>query len=332
MGICDLKPLRRRAAWLSGISGCAIIMFLLREDSSAANPALSPRAPLQLPLDSTTERTSCADSQGDGRGIPVECGQWKRCVDRQRGGYQCKTIPPSPDGQHVHLAADLSSAPKLSAKDDIYSRRGWDYAPVVIEEHKLIFFTVPKVACTVFKQLLRRMMGFADWEKGNHEVPHNPAVNGLKYLHQWSIPQAETMMLDPSWTKAIFLREPHEKFLSAYLDKAVLTGYVRQHCRACPPGHCNFGDFISVTQRCRDRHWGLQSKRVDAKWWPYINFVGLLDEHKSNSVRAMLSPAAWEEFGASGWGRGGNHSIFQSNSLESRATGAAKNMETCTYQ
>ena len=48
---------------------------------------------------------------------------------------------------------------------------------------------------------------------------HNPSTNGLKYLHAFSPRDATNMMRDPSWTRAIFLREPKQRFLSAYLDK-----------------------------------------------------------------------------------------------------------------
>lgn len=48
--------------------------------------------------------------------------------------------------------------------DFVYTSGDWDGAPVVIEEHKLIFFTAAKVGCTTWKQLFRRMMGFRDWK------------------------------------------------------------------------------------------------------------------------------------------------------------------------
>lgn len=67
----------------------------------------------------------------------------------------------------------------------IYSGTAWDSVPIVRPNSKLIFFTVPKVACTLFKQLFRRMMGY-----GNYTAPklaHNPKINGLTYLSDYSI-------------------------------------------------------------------------------------------------------------------------------------------------
>ena len=53
--------------------------------------------------------------------------------------------------------------------DSIYmggktSHSKFDSAPIVDEEHKLLFFSTPKVACTTFKFLLRRMAGVKDWD------------------------------------------------------------------------------------------------------------------------------------------------------------------------
>ena len=63
--------------------------------------------------------------------------------------------------------------------DFIYSKYGWNSAPVIIHSHKLIFFTVQKAGCTVFKQLMRRMMHYKNWRTKD---PANPKTNGLKYL------------------------------------------------------------------------------------------------------------------------------------------------------
>eukprot|EP01047_Picozoa_sp_COSAG01_P005277 COSAG01_NODE_179_length_22923_cov_25.190535_10_plen_289_part_00 len=202
-----------------------------------------------------------------------------------------------------------SNPPRLEKKDIVYTR-DWDTAPIVIEKERLIFFTVPKVACTVFKQLLRRMMGFGDWATGNDDIPHNPAKNGLKYLCDFPLEQAQVMMTSPNWTRAIFLREPHERFLSAYLDKAVHhPKYVKHHCRL-RASVLSLPLFVKVSKKCKDPHWAPQLKRVDAKWWPYIDFIS--DRLHPDAVHAMLSAGAWKAYGESGWGTSRNQAIFQS--------------------
>ena len=109
---------------------------------------------------------------------------------------------------------------------------GWDSSPIVIEEYKLIFFTTPKVGTTVFKKLFRRMMGLSDWQNENENLPHNPRFNGLNYLFDYSTRRAWEIWNSPNWTRAIFVRDPKERLLSAYLDKAVghNGNYVKRQC------------------------------------------------------------------------------------------------------
>jgi hypothetical protein len=45
-------------------------------------------------------------------------------------------------------------------KSDIIMSKPLHTNPIVVEEYKLIFFPVPKVGCSEWKLLLRRMMGF----------------------------------------------------------------------------------------------------------------------------------------------------------------------------
>lgn len=55
-----------------------------------------------------------------------------------------------------------------------------------------------------------------------------------------------------------------------------------------------------------------QARRIDDKYWPYINFVGRMENLTEDAKRLLRRVGAWQRYGASGWGKGGNHSIFQS--------------------
>jgi hypothetical protein len=116
---------------------------------------------------------------------------------------------------------------------------GWDVSPIVLEDYKLIFFTIPKTGCTVFKQLFRRMMGYQDWPMDKDpNYPHNPQFNGLKYLYHYSSKRAAEILTSPDWTRAIFVRDPKDRLLSAYLDKALHgngTFIKRKCCGIKPP-------------------------------------------------------------------------------------------------
>jgi Sulfotransferase family len=149
--------------------------------------------------------------------------------------------------------------------DSIHLRQGWDNSPVVLEEYKLIFFTTAKVGCTVWKQLFRRMMGYEDWKAENTKqsmLPWNPEANGLKYLHHYSRQEASAMMTSPEWTRAIFVRDPKERFLSAYLDKVVQNPFFTRHVCCphkmdCVSNQTSLQDFLQLVQTCENNQYVL---------------------------------------------------------------------------
>eukprot|EP00934_Nitzschia_sp_Nitz4_P003633 Nitzschia sp. Nitz4//scaffold39_size137210//59230//60906//NITZ4_003199-RA/size137210-processed-gene-0.63-mRNA-1//-1//CDS//3329550383//3623//frame0 len=228
----------------------------------------------------------------------------------------------------------------VQAEDFIYKRENgqWDSAPIVVEEYKLLFFAVPKVACTTFKQLFRRINGAEDWMSQDTDriLPHNPDENGLKYLWNYTIEEASRMMTSPEYTRAIFVREPKARFLSAFLDKGLgnFHSFMRTHC--CPDtGECverssTTEGFLEVIQSCHDPHWNAQTWRMEAKYWPFINFVGHFENLAVDGPRLLREVGAWEKYGQSGWGKNGTSSMFDSMvvSAQSHATQAATKVWT----
>lgn len=237
-----------------------------------------------------------------------------------------------------------------------FSPRQWDRSPIVLEEYRLIFFSIPKVACTTWKQLFRRIMGAPDWQiqDPSKYLPHNPKFNNLKYLHQYkNLTQVQNMFLDPNWTKAIFVRDPKQRFLSAYLDKAVSNNgqFLRDKCCSETPkdrpkcmsipkchqclinGRSNMSSFLNLIHSCKDDHWELQSARMDAKYWKYINFVGTMDKMSEDGIRLMERIGAWEAYGKDGWGPHGNESMFATTSKnkQTHTTNAKSKMQTYYY-
>ena len=165
-------------------------------------------------------------------------------------------------------------------------------SPVVAKSHGLIFFTVPKVGCTVFKKLVWRMASLDDWMAKDYDPLHDPRTNGLTYRNQYP-KKALKMLRSKEWTKAIFVREPKARFLSAYLDKVASKGgsYVVRHCcprkRDCAPD--TMLDFLHLTKRCWDPHWAPQSKRLTAGLWAAMDFVGSF-ENVRDDAEALLLP------------------------------------------
>ena len=248
-----------------------------------------------------------------------------------------------------------SNTIKLHPKDKIYSRNWWE-KPTVIEEYKLIFFSIPKVASTEWKLLFRRMMGWSYEPKiGVERVAkyQNPNINGLLTLDQYPLEVAQEMMNSPNWTRAIFVREPKERLVSAYLDKFIKRNHTNshffQHC--CQVGHIlktqqeqdhcidmiyeqNFTYFLRRTLDCHDPHWDPQLPVVDEKWWKSMTFVGYMENlssdaklllqylkssppsSSSNNDTVTTMTTAWDKYGASGWGPNHDKSFLQRNMAE----------------
>jgi hypothetical protein len=230
-------------------------------------------------------------------------------------------------------SADIVLAiPNLQVQrtDFIYQGQGWDSAPIVVEKYKLVFFTIPKVACTVWKQLLRRMMGYKDWRLQNltSMMPYNPKVNGLKYLYHYDLANATYFMTSPEYTRAMFVRDPKERFLSAYLDKAFRNNgwYLGRCCRdhACIKRAQSVPGFLRMMKTCRDEHWAPQASRVDVKYWPYMNFIGHMEHNGRDAERLLRRVGAWNKYGRDRWGRYKNESIFKSSHGVAHSTDAVQ--------
>ena len=175
----------------------------------------------------------------------------------------------------------------VNKNDYIYSAYSssscYDCAPIVVKEYKLLFFSVPKVACTTFKFLFRRIQGVIDWDNQDSilGLPHNPEYNNLTYLSDYSLQEASEMMTSPDWTRAIFVRDPKERFLSAFLDKAI-SNYGLFTTRKCCTDvmQCNIDNYDNtnnnnsfvmnlekvLVQNCQEEIWDPRRSEFGIKW------------------------------------------------------------------
>jgi hypothetical protein len=230
----------------------------------------------------------------------------------------------------------------------IYQRGPWDGAPVVIESHHLIFFTTPKIGCTVFKMLFRRMMHIPDWSdhatnNSSSDRIHDPDLNGLRYLYDYPEHTAQSMVTSRNWTKAVFVRDPKTRLLSAYLDKAINTDYMLRHCcrhfqlkRVLPcrreglllSRNITFADFVyRVIPICRDPHWEAQANRIPHKYWTRIDFIGHMESIAADTKRLLERIGAWDTYGKTGW-KGG--SIFAGTDVSHATDSGARLREYYT--
>jgi hypothetical protein len=230
--------------------------------------------------------------------------------------------------------------------DTIFQHFESDNDPVVIESHKLLFFTIPKNSCTEWKQLFRRMMGYEDWNKFPFLHPHDPRTNGLSYLGTYDRTKQEEFMTSPEWTRAMFVRDPLERMLSAYLNKGLSEErYIKRWCCQISPKtteeerqqelkflqennpNCvplapwetqptaetfTFDTFVDKFMlQCNDKHWRPQSQRMYPKNWKFLNFIGRMGSLHEDAKTLLHKIGAWDEFGSNGWGPNGNMSMFE---------------------
>lgn len=173
------------------------------------------------------------------------------------------------------------------------------------------------------------MMHLDDWNVDKGPLPHDPFRNGLQYLYHYPPSQALKMMTSKhdNWTRAIFVREPLERLLSAYLDKGKRKGgiYVAKHCNHQQQS-LSFAEFIQIIRSsCRhDSHWMPQTERIDAPFWNSINFVGNFDSLQQDSRELLEKVDAWDDYGASGWGPSHNESIFSKGTHARHKTGSSQ--------
>jgi hypothetical protein len=241
--------------------------------------------------------------------------------------------------------------PELQDEDlvfqPIHSR--WEN-PIVIEEYKLVFFPIPKVGCSKWKYLFRRMMG----HEHVSEILHDPSNNGLKYLSSFSKEEAQEMLTSKDWTRAVFVREPKERILSAFLDKVVLNDQNENENESIFQKRCcsekTFGDdveaqndclarntiedfsyFLQRTLDCPNPHWSPQLGVIDEKWWHVMTFIGYMDNYAADAEELLTSlrstekgTTAWDDYGKTGWGEDGTLPFVMMNTshLDEHTTNA----------
>lgn len=218
------------------------------------------------------------------------------------------------------LLAHTNRSAEPHSSDRILSKHTWA-VPIVVAKYKLVYFPNPKVASTEFKRLLQRMMGINHTSKQGKV--HNPATNGLVYLLKYNLSEVKEIMTSKEWTRFIFLRNPKDRFLSSFLDKAGRQSkFFKRRCcwdekdeEECVNQTSNISYFFRRTKFCHDQHWDPQITLVDLKWWPYINFIGDFNnlEEDTKLLLCSLGNNVWRKYGSNGWGENCSLPIFVRN-------------------
>lgn len=85
---------------------------------------------------------------------------------------------------------------------------------LVVPKLKLIFCFVPKNACSQFNRLVNRLNGIDDGDICTDRDPNYKSA-----MLNFTADDFEEALNDPRWTKAVFLRDPLERLVSAFRSK-----------------------------------------------------------------------------------------------------------------
>eukprot|EP00546_Thalassionema_frauenfeldii_P016563 CAMPEP_0178902592 /NCGR_PEP_ID=MMETSP0786-20121207/4691_1 /TAXON_ID=186022 /ORGANISM="Thalassionema frauenfeldii, Strain CCMP 1798" /LENGTH=379 /DNA_ID=CAMNT_0020573877 /DNA_START=132 /DNA_END=1270 /DNA_ORIENTATION=- len=177
-----------------------------------------------------------------------------------------------------------------------------------LPEHKLIFCGIPKSGITEWRRFFRYTRGAQDYLSWPH------FKRDLMPFHMSSLTKEkqEELLNDPTWTKAVFIREPAERLLSGYLDKIVKEGWSEP---VFGQNHTlSFAEFIdlitTVTNKygqdvkipglntCTDPHFRPQLFLCGLDYLlPSFDFIGSF-YHSSEQTQILLEKVGmWEDYG-----------------------------------
>jgi hypothetical protein len=126
---------------------------------------------------------------------------------------------------------------------------------LVVPELKFLFCYIPKNACTQFNKMMDVMNGMTPGDGWHHQLSSATRAFG------WSQERVKKLLRDKEWTKAVFLRDPLERLVSAWRNKC---RHGAEECKVpggCP--NCIDGDFeaaVGKLQKAEDEHWIKQSR------------------------------------------------------------------------
>lgn len=174
---------------------------------------------------------------------------------------------------------------------------------IVFPSAKLAFCGIPKSGITRWLQFLRFTIGAKDYQ----DPPYYKQDHQPFYFDVLTPEVKHQVWNDPSWTRAVLIREPSERLLSAYLDK-ILNNKLY--------GNVSFAQFIhhlslpiNGTRRQRglmhdglgwytDPHWRPQSFSCGlAQLLPHFHYVGGLDHVGAHSRAILEHVGLWETHG-----------------------------------
>lgn len=248
----------------------------------------------------------------------------------------------------AHCKTKKHAATSIDLPSDIF--HDFQHYFFFLPEVKLLFCGIPKVGISEFIKFFRFSYGAKDYLS----FSHFKADRHQFLLKNVGLEKAKELLSDPTWTKAVFIRDPAERLLSAYLNKIKGGGYTQKYFHiGQPPYKLNFSEFVDLIsvpdtdcsdprglKTCTDPHWKPQIMTCGLDYLlPYMDFVGSFDHIAGHTKELLSRIGMWEEFGSKfdpgyGWGgegyskgsipppnRPANYSNLGFNQQEGNSTG-----------
>jgi hypothetical protein len=178
----------------------------------------------------------------------------------------------------------------------------------VLLKYRVVYFSVPKNACTSLKRMMCRLDG-----KKPPELPDNIHSTGYRLfvrLAQFKPGIIYDMLTSPRWFRFGVVRNPYDRMVSAYKSKIASTDHdrtfitVRAHIRKhytlnARRDEISFAHFVNWVYHVRhlDEHWSLQTKilQTDVVAYSFIaRFERLEKDMGEFFVRTNIKPLPLE--------------------------------------
>ena len=200
-----------------------------------------------------------------------------------------------------------------------------------VPQIRLVYCGIPKVGMTEWLKLFRHVLGAKDYLG----FPHAKWDLRQFQMSQLSPEKITEILHDSSWTKAVIMRDPAERLLSAYSDKIMKMKYTQRYfllgeLSDNPLRVLNFTEFVDLVtledaeSKTHAERAGIDSHptfhrfpkraglhyKTDPHWmpqmwtcgldtiFPVFDFVGSFDHLSKHSKLLLQKVGAWDKWGA----------------------------------
>ena len=182
-----------------------------------------------------------------------------------------------------------------------------------VPQAKLIFCAIPEVGIGKWQKFFRFVFGAGDYLS----VPYTKTDREEFFISRLPTSKADQLWNDPSWTRAVFFRDPAERLLEAYMDKIVKERYTQFAFHITDPQVLSFPEFIDLVTTdvktnatendcsnprglhwCTDPHWRPQIMTCAMHTLlPDYDFDGRFDLLSKHTEILLRKVGLWEDYG-----------------------------------